>query len=173
MLTLNFFPFPQLTTGRLVLRRLEAADENEIFAIRSDDRVNEFLERTKASSVEDARKFIHQINSGIDNNEGMYWGIHLKDDNKIIGTICFWNISAENCTAEIGYELHPDFQGKGYMQEAIEMVIQYGFEDMKLVLILAELDAANVKSIQLLERNNFKKSKNEANMIVYSLPAKR
>lgn len=176
MLQLNFTPFPTLTTDRLILRQLEDTDENEIFAIRSDERVNEFLDRPKANSIKDARDFIHKINNGISNNECMYWGIALKNKARLIGTICFWNISKVNSTAEIGYELQPGFQGKGYVQEAIAVVIKYGFENMKLRAIVAELDPGNLRSIKVLEKNGFKRiedpgdvEKDERKTIVYSL----
>ena len=168
--------FPTLTTDRLILRQLEPSDENEIFALRSDDRVNEFLDRSKANTIEDARVFIQKINNGMRDNACAYWGLALNDDNKLIGTICLWNISMENSTAEIGYELQPAFQGNGYVHEAIGRVIEYGFEVMKLHTILAELDPANVKSIKILEKNGFKRIVNSGDIeaelrktIVYSL----
>ncbi len=124
---INFTPFPNLTTERLILRQVNIQDADEIFALRSDERVNEFLDRPKAKIIDDARKFIEKINDQIAKNKVIYWAITLKNDNKVIGTICYWNISTEHSKAEIGYELHPDFQGKGIMQEAIIKVIDYGW----------------------------------------------
>ena len=120
--------FPILTTERLILRQLEIQDEQEIFFLRSDERVNKWLVAPIAQNVDEARIFINKINCGINNNEWAYWAITLKNNNKLIGTICFWNISIEENKAEIGYVLHPHFQGKGIMQEAIHKVIEYGFE---------------------------------------------
>ena len=147
--------FPVLTTERLILRRLEIQDDQEIFFLRSDERVNKYLVAPIAQSIEEARAFIHTINAGVINNGWPYWGITLKNNNKLIGTICFWNISIEENKAEIGYVLHLDLQGKGIMQEAIHKVIEYGFEKMKLRLIEAVLDPGNAKSITLLKRNDF------------------
>ena len=59
---INFTPFPGLTTERLNLRQMKIQDENEIFALRSDERVQEFLDRPKAKIIDDARKFIEKIN---------------------------------------------------------------------------------------------------------------
>ena len=41
------------------------------------------------------------------------------------------------------------------MQEVIPVVIQFGFEKMKLEKIEAELSPRNLKSVRLLEKNNF------------------
>jgi len=182
MLQLNFKPFPNLITERLELRQIKPEDDNEIFSIRSDERVNKFLDRPKCVTIEDAREFIDKINNGISNNEWVYWGITLKNDNKIIGTICFWNISKENYSAEAGFELHPDFQGKGIMQEALSKIIQFGFSAMRLETIEGWTNGRNYSSIKILEKNNFRrdadaenknKGKEElANMVIYSLSKK-
>jgi len=157
MLNISFKPFPELSTQRLTLRQIKMEDENEIFALRSDDRVNQFLDRLKAHSIEDARSFINKINTGIQKNELIFWAINFKNETRLIGTICLWNISKENDKAEIGYELYPDFQGKGIMQEAFSKVMEYGFEEMKLQTIEAYTTAGNHSSIKLLEKYHFKK----------------
>src|SRR2546428_1383671 len=112
MLNVNFTPFPILTTERLILRRLEITDDNEIFTLRSDERVNEFIARPKAISKQQALEFINKIIDGIAQHQWIYWAITPKGQPKLIGTICYWNIERENFVAEVGYELHPDFQGK-------------------------------------------------------------
>ncbi len=155
MLTACFFPFPVLTTGRLVLRQLNAGDAQAIFLLRSDAQVNRFLGRQAATSVEDAHAFIQKINSSIQNREGMYWAITLKEDASLVGTICYYNLSAATATAEIGYELLPAFQGKGIMQEAISAVIAFGFTAMELKKIVGVPHAHNENSIRLLEKNKF------------------
>jgi [ribosomal protein S5]-alanine N-acetyltransferase len=70
-------------------------------------------------------------------NEWINWAITLKSTNKLIGLICFWNISKEHSKAEIGYELMANYQGKGIMQEALTTVVEHGFANMKLHLIEA------------------------------------
>ena len=152
----NFTPFPMLETARFILRPLEKTDENEIFALRSDDAINQYLGRAKAQSLEDAQNFIRKIHENLDENNAILWAICGKNDSSLIGTICLWNFEKTKVEAEIGYELLPDFHGKGILQEVIPKVIDYGFNTMKLNAIVALLDKNNVKSVRLLEKNNFK-----------------
>ena len=155
MNTLCFNPFPSITTDRTILRQLIIEDGTEIFKLRSDDRVNKFLGRPLTVSYQEAQLFIRERNKDIDNNESLYWGIVLKNNPvEIIGTICLWNFSDDHYIAEIGYELIPDFQGKGIMQEAILSVIEFGFRDLKLETIAAYSHVQNAKSIKLLEKCN-------------------
>ena len=153
----NFTPFPVLVTERLILRQLSLEDENQIFLLRSDAEVNKFLDRPAATSLEDARQFIIKINDSISRNESLYWGINLKNDPCLIGTICLWNLSIEENKAELGYEMLPSFQGQGLMQEAVFKVLQFGFETMQLRTIEGWPRADNSSSIKLLEKNNFER----------------
>ncbi|MCB9282707.1 MAG: GNAT family N-acetyltransferase [Lewinellaceae bacterium] len=152
---LHFTPFPVLSTSRLHLRQLTSADVDEIFFFRTDERMLKFINRPKAESLEDARSFIEKISGGIARNEWIYWGITLQGSDKLIGTICLWNIYPAEEKAEIGYELHPDFQGQGLMQEAIVKVMKYAFDTMQVREIEALLRSDNLRSVRVLERSGF------------------
>src|SRR5688572_8831428 len=157
MLTINFTPFPNLATNRLLLRKLFPEDDREIYRLRSDETVNYYLERTKAESLNDARDFIEKINAGVENNKTVYWAIIYKSENSLIGTICIYNINIEKAKAEIGYELLPSYQGKGLMQEALHEVLQYASSTLHLKSIEGFTHKQNESSIALLTKNEFKR----------------
>lgn len=154
---LNFSSFPVLTTPRLVLRQLTTQDADNILAIRSNEIVNQYLGRAKTNNVNEAKYFIQKINEGVDNKASLYWGICFHDQERVIGTICLWNFSEEENKCEIGYEMLPEFHGKGLMQEAIEKVLDYGFNTLQLKKIEAWTVSRNAGSIKLLERNSFQR----------------
>jgi len=164
-----FSPFPNLTTERFNLRQLRLKDKNEIFLLRSDERVNQFLDRPIAKTVNDARQFINKIKTGIAKNEAIYWAITLLNQSKLIGTICLWNLSDDGTKAEIGFELLPNYLGRGIMHEVLPIIIQYGFETMKLKSIEGEVDPNNVNSIKLMEKNGFNLKEKLSNTLIYSL----
>ena len=176
MLSIDFSTFPVLETERLLLRRLEPTDEREIFILRNDARVNQFIDRPGTSTVADATAFIHKIIHAIAENKSIYWAITEKHSDKLIGTICIWNIDTVNDVAETGYELMPAMQGKGIMNEAFAKVIAYGFVEMELKRIEAYVHPDNKNSIVLLERFNFKRITtnpgSEGDEILYSLDEK-
>jgi len=157
MLQLNFNAFPELFTERLVLRQISAADVKEVFQLRSDKNVMQFLDRPLAQSTDDAMALIQKIAAGHEKNENITWAITLQNQPELIGTIGFWRIDKENYRAEIGYLLHPGQQGKGLMQEAIATVLKYGFQTIKLHSVEANVNPANNASIKLLEKNKFVK----------------
>jgi len=155
MLELNFNPFPSLSTERLNLRRISDEDDKEIFFLRSDKEMLQFLDRDPAKTIDEARQWIRMISEGIDGNQYITWALALKNDPKLVGTISIWNVKKEHFRAEVGYALHPSFQGRGLMQEAMAIVLDYGFNMINLHSIEANVNPKNERSIQLLEKNDF------------------
>ena len=155
MLNRMFTPFPVLTTERLTLRQLLITDEQEIFTLRSDSEINKYLNRPLSTTLEDARNFINKINENIEKNDALYWAITLRNNNMLIGTIGLFSFSTEKSTCEIGYELLTNFQGRGIMKEALDKVIDYAFNSIKIKTIEAFLHRDNQRSIQLLEKLSF------------------
>lgn len=155
MLILNFNPFPNLTSQRFILRAPALYDDETIAALRSDPRVNQFLNRAPTTTVAQARQFIEKIQANNAANQSFYWVITTKESDVPIGTICYWNIVPEQDQAEIGYELQSAFFGKGIMQEVLPVVIQFGFEQLHLQKITAFPAVGNERSVKLLERYHF------------------
>ncbi|HWD89714.1 MAG TPA: GNAT family N-acetyltransferase [Mucilaginibacter sp.] len=161
--------FANLTTERLFLRELQAGDAEEIFRLRSDERVNQFVDRARAVTIDDAHNFIQMIQRNSANDEGLFWALTLIGEAKLIGTIVYWHIEWENCKAEIGYEMLPEYQGQGLMSEALKKVIEFGFEELKFREITAEPNERNVKSIRLLEKLGFDLTGTDGDYLIYSL----
>ncbi len=173
MLIKNFTPFPILTTERLTLRQLVINDDQEIFTLRSDSEINKYLDRQLSNTIDDARNFINKINENIDKNDSLYWAITLSGKNILVGTICLFSFSDENDKCEIGYELLTNFQGQGIMKEAVENVIDYAFNTIKVQKIEAFFHRDNQRSVKLLKKFSFRDSnepdKTDPDLICYHL----
>ncbi|MGZ3982079.1 MAG: GNAT family N-acetyltransferase [Mucilaginibacter sp.] len=146
----------RIETSRLVLRPLKIEDKFSIAALRSNDLVNQYLDRPRATTVDDAVKFIYKIQQATADGQSFYWAITLTNDDTLIGAVCLWNISEDLLTIEVGFELHPDFQGKGLMQEALTAVIDNCFNPLGFSTITACTHPKNSGSIKLLEKCGFK-----------------
>ena len=157
MLTINFSPFPNLETERLLLRRVDSNDIKEIFALRSNPETMKYIPRPLVKTNEDALEHIAMIDSKIDSNEGINWAITLKDNPKLIGVIGHYRIKPENYRAELGYMLLPEYHGKGIVSEAVKEAVKYGFQVMKLNSLEAIIDPDNYASAKVLEKNGFVK----------------
>ena len=57
--------------------------------------------------------------------------------------------------AELGYWLNERSRGKGYMTEALETIIKFGFNEMNLHRIEAYINPDNLSSRKLVEKLGF------------------
>ncbi|GKU79186.1 GNAT family N-acetyltransferase [Paenibacillus sp. L3-i20] len=91
------------------------------------------------------------------NDTGCRYGLFSKENNELVGTCGFhcWFNDSEGSRAEIGFDLSPDFWGKGLMQEALQKILNVGFEIMELDYIEATTEHENSRSQKLLEKMGF------------------
>jgi len=155
---MNFTPFPILQTERLVLRQLKLSDADAVLYLRSDKTINKYIHRPEnrqTKTIEDATNHIKKLTNQIETNTSISWGISLKENPEIIGSICLWNFSEDKTIAEVGYDLSTAFHNKEIMSEALKEVIRYGKTQLKLNHIEAYTHKDNNSSKALLEKHNF------------------
>ncbi len=152
-----FIVFPKLETERLLLMEFVKNDSEELFKMRSDERVLKYLDRDPHKSIEESELMIEGMIKTFNNKEGINWIIRKNDTMHVIGYIGFWRMRKEDVRAEIGYAMNPEFWSNGYMKEALSKVIDFGFNEFCLHSIEANVNPANISSIKLLEKFGFKK----------------
>jgi len=155
MLYFNFNPFPVLSSERLGYRRIGLEDATDFFDLRTHPQVIRYLDRLPEKSVKDVFPIIDNIDAAAKNNTGILWVITSKDSEKMMGTIGFWKTDSQHHRAEVGYLLHPGFWGKGFMDEALKRIIKFGWQNMLLHTIEANINPENRSSKKLLVNNGF------------------
>ncbi|WNS45287.1 GNAT family protein [Paenibacillus sp. MMS20-IR301] len=81
-----------------------------------------------------------------------------KADDRIIGTVGLTFVvrgPLQSCM--IGYSLDKEYNGKGYMTEAVKQVVRYAFDELKFHRITGEVSPRNPGSIRVLENAGFHK----------------
>ncbi|NLD94787.1 MAG: GNAT family N-acetyltransferase [Fibrobacter sp.] len=126
----------------------------------SDPLISQFVDIGENETAADIIRF-HLKDSGC------RWGLINKINNEFIGTCGFhgWNI--DSGTAGIGYDLSSMYWGKGYMKEALDAIIKFGFCTMKLNSIVAIIDENNLNSIKFIQKMNFIRSEKINNENAY------
>lgn len=149
--------FPLLETERLILREITSEDAHSIFNIFSNDKIMNLYGQFPFTRIGEANKLINIFKDNFNSGKGIRWGISLKANNRLIGTVGYHNCNDRHRRAEIGYELDNEAWGNGYMHEALEVVIDFGFESMGLNRIEAVVYPENDASMSVLQKHNFKK----------------
>ena len=157
MLTINFHPFKNLETKRLLLRRVSNDDVNEILELRGNPETMKYIPRPLATTKDEALAHIKMINDKIEANEGINWAITIKGNSKLIGVIGHYRIQPENHRCEIGYMILPQYNGQGIVTEAVKVVLEYGFDDLQMHSIEGVIDPNNIASERVLLKNGFAK----------------
>lgn len=150
-----FDAFPTLTTPRLRLRRITPADAEDIYRIFSDDEVLRYDDVDPFASLEYAVQFIHWVDRRFEHRDSVRWGLALRSDDRVIGTLGFPLFDDRGFRAVVGYELNRDYWRRGFMSEALQAAIRYAFTELNVNRIEALVLPQNRASIGLLEKTGF------------------
>lgn len=150
-----FATFPVLETARCVLRTMTLDDVPDLFHILSDSRVVRYLARVPMVLQAEALARIEAYHNSFQRQEGIPWGISRCADGKLIGTCVFWHFVPEHDRAEVGYMLSPECWGQGLATEVVSAQLSYGFMQMGLHSVEAQIDPENQASRRVLEKLGF------------------
>lgn len=150
-------PFDQLTlkTERLLLRPLRESDADALMGIFSDPRVMRYWSTTPWDSIEQAHAMIARELKSMAAGEQLTLALERTEDAALIGTCTLFAISAQCRRAEVGYIMASHAWGKAYMDEALRALLNYGFTELRLNRVEADIDPRNEASQKTLERLGF------------------
>jgi ribosomal-protein-alanine N-acetyltransferase len=147
---------PTLETERLILRKLSLNDANNIFEYASNTEVSKFLPWETHKTIEDTVAFLKLVEEQFVTLKFIVWGIELKRQKILIGTIALRNWDKADRCIDIGYVISKNYWNKGYATEAVKRVIKFGFEKLNANRVEAHCDENNTASYQVMEKARMK-----------------
>ncbi len=145
-----FRDIPTLYTPRLILRKIDARDIDDIFEYARDKRVSDFLLWDPHKDRTFTTRFVENIERGYKELKYFTWGVEYQG--KMIGTCGFSVFDIPNNSAQVGYVLSADYWNMGIASEATKRVIEYGFDTLELSKIEARFIKENVHSQRVAEK---------------------
>ena len=142
-------------TPRLRLRPLAESDAEALFAIFSDARVMRYWSSAPWTSIDKAHELIAKDAAALPAGEHLRLGIETTADHRLIGHCSLFNFNAQCQRADVGYGMAFAAWGHGYMHEALTALLDYGFAELALNRIEADIDPRNAASAKTLERLGF------------------
>ena len=148
---------PTIDLGEILLRPVRYDDYEDIFDYASDDEVTKTLAWDSYQSIDDAIQAVQNVflvrpSKGIP----AAYAIYHKADQKMIGTVDFFQVDWAKATGEIGYVLHRRYWNRGYMTRACQALIDYGFQQLRLKVIDIRHLAENIGSKRVIEKCGFR-----------------
>jgi ribosomal-protein-alanine N-acetyltransferase len=157
MLQLNFSPFPILESKRLQFRKLTPKDAPEILLLRGNPETMKYIPRPLIIDIEGALAHIKMINDKIDENIDINWAVIEKGSDKCIGIMGFYRTQPEHFRTELGYMIAPEHWGKGYVTEAVTVLLDFAFNSLQFHTIEAVIDSRHIASERVLQKVGFVK----------------
>ncbi|MNC16610.1 putative ribosomal N-acetyltransferase YdaF [compost metagenome] len=152
----------ELIEQRVYFRFPEDADAEEMTAMYKRNR--EFFEKFSPNATDEFYTEEHQLQlitkSKVDRAEDRRYDFVIchKEDGRIIGSIGLsFVVRGPLQSCMIGYSMDQEYNGKGYMTEAVKQVVRYAFEVLKFHRITGEASPHNPGSIRVLENAGFHK----------------
>ncbi len=144
-----------IETDRLLLRKFKENDIEDFFEYA---KMPEVGPNCGWHAITDREKAEIRLNYIIYSD---YYAIVLKESNKVIGSISIFdldkrrysNIEVEDGAKELGFALSKDYWGNGYMKEAINGVLEYLFDTLKIPVLYAITTKGNINSEKLQEKS--------------------
>ena len=85
------------------------------------------------------------------------WTVISKADNKMVGDICIVGEPNAAGEIEIGYGTYDEYQGNGFMSEAVGGIISWAEKHPEISAVNASTEKSNIPSFKVLEKNGFVK----------------
>ncbi len=149
-----FKKIPSLKTERLILRKIEKSDLDDIFEYSSDPEISKYLLWSKHENKRVTKRYLSDVLKKYKSGQFYDWAIDL--DGKMIGICGFSRIDVLNDTAEAGYIVARPYQGKGIASEALKAVLEFGFKTLRLNVIKCISFEENTASRSVMKKCGMK-----------------
>ena len=141
---------------RILLRKLRAGDAEDIYRqIKSRDVARWTLALPHPYPEDGAIKHIRQQQRLWRQKRAFSFAIVLKKSGKLIGGTGLQRVDFKHGCGELGYWLAKPYWNKGLATDACQLLLQFGFEELKLHRIYAMALEANKASCRVLEKCGF------------------
>ena len=148
---------PRIEAKRVCLRSLVESDIDSLFEIFSDEQVMRYWSGPPLTDRQAAKALFEEIELANSLGSMKKWGIATLDNDAVIGTATLFHLELSNGRAEIGYAQNRKMWGLGFMNEALQALLDYSFNQLKLRRLEADVDPRNLGSIRTLERLGFQR----------------
>ncbi len=146
-----------LETTRLLLRSFKDEDLETLVAYRSHPDVERYQMWQNYNQAQ--AKDLISGNKHLDFRQGGRFQIALeyKATGELIGDLYLRIDESDHRLGEVGYTLSKDYQRQGLATEAMQALLTYCFETLKMHRLSATADPRNLPSLKLLERLGFRR----------------
>lgn len=147
---------PTLTGPHLILRQLAGRDLPSLYGVLSDPLVMRYWSHPPLASPADAAWYFANLEAGRRDRRFWQWGVAVRDEDTVIGTLSLFAADAVRRRAELGYAIASSRWRQGHASEAVRLAIAHAAGALGLRRLHADVDPRNTASCRLLETLGFR-----------------
>ena len=148
--------FPTLSNEEIILIPLKEHHLQDLYEIYSDEQAMEFYDFYPHKNQAQTKKVLDLYMRRFDEKTGIRWGIQMKDDHRLIGTIGI-NKYIKDRLGFLGADLNRYFWSKGVMTDALNLVTEFGFNELQVNRLEAHVQLGNEASEKVLRKCGYSK----------------
>jgi diamine N-acetyltransferase len=146
---------------KITLRALELADAELLYQWENDMTLWHLSNTLTPFSKFTLEQYILNAHQDIFTIKQLRLMIDLVEENKTIGSIDLFDFDPNHRRAGLGILILRDYRGKGYASEALDLMIDYGFQTLKLHQLFCNIGVSNKESLNLFTKKKFRDHRKE------------
>ncbi|MFQ3597935.1 MAG: GNAT family protein [Chloroherpetonaceae bacterium] len=149
----------QILGERVLLRPLNLPDSERLVSLinASANDLREFMPWMQGKITHKQEdEFLLRAVQEMNLNQALHFGIALKPHKELIGVIGTHPIDWLNESASIGYWIATEFSRKGYTTEAVVLILEGLFMELKLHRVAVSAATDNIASNRVIEKIGFR-----------------
>jgi len=143
---------PNLTTQRLLLRKLRMEDAQDYFTFAGDPRVTRYLRWGPHASLQETQSYLQSVLEGYRQGTDGPWGIELVEEGRLVGSIHLMDLDPSDLKADVGVVVNAQYWRRGIGSEALQRVLAFSLTELHLQRIQVFAITGNIAACQMMEK---------------------
>lgn len=143
--------YMKLETERLSLRPARTEDFEAVYSYAGNRENARYMMFLPHESEEETLAFLKRAETEWEKESPAFYEFAVVLEEKQIGSISLYRCS-DKAEGELGWILHKDFWGKGYIPEGAKAVMEFAKTQLGLQKLIAQCDARNKASAHVMEK---------------------
>ncbi|MFY2764430.1 GNAT family N-acetyltransferase [Arenimonas sp. MALMAid1274] len=148
---------PTLTAPRLQLRWMTAVDLDDLHAVFANPDLMRYWNHAAWPHRDEASIYLEAIERGFAQGNLLQWGIALRGDDRVVGTVTLSGVDLAQGRADLGFALSREHGGRRYAREALTVLLPHAFGPLGLRRLEADVDPRNQAALRTLEALGFRR----------------
>ncbi len=145
-----------LTSSRISLRCFDDSDCAFLTHHATDDDIVRWANRSLPPNEQSALQWVEQVRELAHTGQAYWYAIVEKESDTVVGAVNLREIDTRTMTGTVGFWLAKEYRRQGYAFEALGLMLDFAFKELRLHRIIAAVHEPNTGSALLLAKAGFK-----------------